>query len=143
MGQEKSLPSRCNSAHDYHSSATSTTSIKSSAPSQRSSASKQSSKSTSSSKSTKSSSSSSTSSSTSSSSSTLTTASTASSYKSIDRQTKYLNEHLYIKSYLDIEEEDRNAKVQFQKIRPGIRNYTPKILSLEKNKTKQEVDVWI
>ena len=68
--------------------------------------------------------------------------SVSSSYKSVDRQTKYLNEHLYIKSYLDIEEEDRNAKQSF-KAAPagGIRNYTPKILSEKTN--KKEVDVWI
>uniref|UniRef100_A0A8D8MNJ7 (northern house mosquito) hypothetical protein n=3 Tax=Culex pipiens TaxID=7175 RepID=A0A8D8MNJ7_CULPI len=127
MGQEKSLPSRCTSAHDYHhhhhhhhhhhttSLASSTGSKSSAAPSRSPS--------------------------TASTTSSASSASAASSYKSVERQTKYLNEHLYIKSYLDIEEEDRNAKLLFQKVRPGgIRNYTPKILS-ENN--KKNIDVWI
>lgn len=49
--------------------------------------------------------------------------------KSVQRQTKYLKEQLYIKSYLDLEDEDRAAKKVFQqKTKTGIRNYTPKIL---------------
>uniref|UniRef100_A0A1B0DFC5 Glucose-methanol-choline oxidoreductase C-terminal domain-containing protein n=1 Tax=Phlebotomus papatasi TaxID=29031 RepID=A0A1B0DFC5_PHLPP len=78
MGQEKSLPSRCNSVQDYHSS----TSSSSGSTTTRSIAS-------------------------------TSTASSRYSCKSVERQTKYLKEQLYIKSYLDIEEQDRNAKQQF------------------------------
>lgn len=49
--------------------------------------------------------------------------------KSADKQKKYLNHHLYFKSYLDILEEDEKARKLFKAARPGIRNYTPKILS--------------
>jgi choline dehydrogenase len=67
------------------------------------------------------------------------------SYKTpVDRQSKYLSEHLYIKSYLDIEEEDRNAKKNFHPApQGGIRNYKPKIISEKQKKQNKEVDVWI
>lgn len=69
---------------------------------------------------------------------------TSSSEKSTKQQTKYLNEHLYIKSYLDIEEEKvRNRRVLNEKTRSGLRNYTPKILTLNSSNDKREVDVWI
>lgn len=53
----------------------------------------------------------------------------SSSNKSLDKTKNYLNHHLYIKSYLDILEEDEKARAHFKPARPGIRNYTPKILS--------------
>lgn len=61
------------------------------------------------------------------------------------KQTKYLKEQLYIKSYLDIVERDRRAREQFQPAKPGIRNYTPKILGVQPTAlaAKSEVDVWI
>lgn len=113
MGQEKSLPARCNSAQLCHSPVASSASLNSSkslTPSR--------------------------------SPSTASSASSNVSYKSVEQQTKYLNEHLYIKSYLEIDKEERTAKAQlFQQIRPGIRNYKPKIL---KDKTESEdLDVWI
>lgn len=79
MGQEKSVPVRCNSAHICHSSASSTSlaSSKSLTPSR--------------------------------SPSTASTTSSGASYKSIEQQKKYLNEHLYIKSYLD---SDKTEKVR-------------------------------
>lgn len=121
MGQEKSLPSRCNSIHNYNyqltgsshrhhrhhhhhhnggtttlSSAISSVSL---APSARSST------------------------------STIQTNVSRATCKSVQRQTKYLKEQLYIKSYLDLEDQDRAAKKVFQqKTKTGIRNYTPKIL---------------
>lgn len=120
MGQEKSLPSRCNSIHNYPltgsthrhhrhhhhhhhnggsqtlSSAISSVSL---APSARSST------------------------------STIQTNASRATCKSVQRQTKYLKEQLYIKSYLDLEDQDRAAKKVFQqKTKTGIRNYTPKIL---------------
>lgn len=121
MGQEKSLPSRCNSIHNYPltgsthrqhrhhhhhhhhnggsqtlSSAISSVSL---APSTRSST------------------------------STIQTNASRVTCKSVQRQTKYLKEQLYIKSYLDLEDQDRAAKKVFQqKTKTGIRNYTPKIL---------------
>lgn len=120
MGQEKSLPSRCNSIHNYPltgsthrhhhhhhrhnlsvgggsttlSSAISSVSL---APSARST-------------------------------STIHTNVSRATCKSVQRQTKYLKEQLYIKSYLDLEDEDRAAKKAFQTTKTGIRNYTPKIL---------------
>lgn len=111
MGQEKSLPSRCNSTTiSHHSSAASSTSLnstKSLTPSRSPS-----------------------------------TASSSASYKSVEQQKKYLNEHLYIKSYLEIDKEEHLAKAQlFQQIRPGIRNYKPKILKDKLN--QEELDVWI
>lgn len=114
MGQEKSLPARCNSTTiSHHSSAASSTSLnstKSLTPSR--------------------------------SPSTASTASSSASYKSIEQQKKYLNEHLYIKSYLEIDKEEHIAKAQlFQQIRPGIRNYKPKILKDKLN--QEELDVWI
>ncbi|EDW75339.2 uncharacterized protein Dwil_GK19743, partial [Drosophila willistoni] len=49
---------------------------------------------------------------------------------SLDKQKHYLSHHLYIKSYLDILEEDERARAHFKSARPGgIRNYTPKILA--------------
>lgn len=142
MGQEKSIPVRCNTCHDYSSSA----------PIKRSL-----SRSTSSSSTTKSSTATllsttasinTTKTSTSSQSTALSTT-TSSSFKSIDKQTQYLNHQLYIKTYLDILEEDQNAKVVFQPVRKGIRNYTPKIL-VEKTAAaattttvERNVDVWI
>ncbi|KAH8274392.1 uncharacterized protein [Drosophila bipectinata] len=52
------------------------------------------------------------------------------SNKSLDKQKHYLSHHLYIKSYLDILEEDERARAHFKSARPGgIRNYTPKILA--------------
>lgn len=57
------------------------------------------------------------------------------------KQTKYLKEQLYIKSYLDIVEQDRLAQSVFQTAKPGIRNYTPKILV--QTPPKKELDVWI
>lgn len=52
------------------------------------------------------------------------------SSRSLDKQKQYLSHHLYIKSYLDILEEDERARAHFKSARPGgIRNYTPKILA--------------
>ncbi|KAI8033267.1 hypothetical protein M5D96_013983 [Drosophila gunungcola] len=52
------------------------------------------------------------------------------SNRSLDKQKHYLSHHLYIKSYLDILEEDERARAHFKSARPGgIRNYTPKILA--------------
>lgn len=52
------------------------------------------------------------------------------SNKSVQKQKDYLDHHLYIKSYLDILEEDQRASAQYKIAKPGgIRNYTPKILS--------------
>lgn len=59
------------------------------------------------------------------------------------KQTKYLKEQLYIKSYLDIVEQDRTARSHFPAAKPGIRNYTPKILVEKPPTPKKEVDVWI
>jgi choline dehydrogenase len=114
MGQEKSLPSRCNSASiSHHSSAASSTSLnstKSLTPSRSPSTASSS-------------------------------VSSTASYKSIEQQTKYLNEHLYIKSYLEIDKEHIVKSQLFNQIRPGIRNYKPKIL---KDKLiQEELDVWI
>ncbi|XP_020812210.1 glucose dehydrogenase [FAD, quinone]-like [Drosophila serrata] len=56
--------------------------------------------------------------------------SSKSSNRSLDKQKHYLHHHLYIKSYLDILEEDERARAHFKSARPGgIRNYTPKILA--------------
>ncbi|XP_017142567.1 glucose dehydrogenase [FAD, quinone]-like [Drosophila miranda] len=56
--------------------------------------------------------------------------SSKSSNRSLDKQKHYLSHHLYIKSYLDILEEDERARAHFKSARPGgIRNYTPKILA--------------
>lgn len=72
------------------------------------------------------------------------TSASSSSEKSTKQQTKYLNEHLYIKSYLDIEEEKtRNNRVLSEKSRSGLRNYTPKILTASPGGDEKEVDVWI
>lgn len=118
MGQEKSLPSRCNSIqnypltgstnrqhrhhHHHHGGSTTLSSAISSvslSPSTRSST------------------------------STIHTNASRTTCKSVQRQTKYLKEQLYIKSYLDLEDQDRAAKKVFeQKTKTGIRNYTPKIL---------------
>ncbi|XP_036339669.1 uncharacterized protein LOC118748997 [Rhagoletis pomonella] len=52
------------------------------------------------------------------------------SRSSLNHKKNYLCRHLYIKSYLDILEEDEKARAQFKSARPGgIRNYKPKILS--------------
>lgn len=52
------------------------------------------------------------------------------SSKSLQKQKEYLDHHLYIKSYLDILEEDQKASAQYKVAKPGgIRNYTPKILA--------------
>ncbi|KAG5672893.1 hypothetical protein PVAND_002981 [Polypedilum vanderplanki] len=116
MGQEKSLPSRCNSTNisHHHSSAASSTSLnstKSLTPSRSPSTASSS-------------------------------VSSTASYKSVEQQTKYLNEHLYIKSYLEIDKEHIvKTQLLFNQIRPGIRNYKPKIL---KDKLiQEELDVWI
>lgn len=109
MGQEKSVPVRCNSAQTFRTTQ-STKSCVSRAPSCTPSTQSITSK---------------------------------TSYKSVERQAKYLNEHLYIKSYLDIEEDERNARQNFQPAPQGIRNYTPKILNEKKPPKKKEVDVWI
>lgn len=120
MGQEKSLPSRCNSIHNYpltgthhhnhhhhhhHQTLSGPTTLSSAASSvslARSAVSNT---------------------------STVHTNCSRATYKSVERQTKYLKEQLYIKSYLDLEEQDRNAKKLFQQTtKSGIRNYTPKIL---------------
>ncbi|BFG02840.1 glucose dehydrogenase [Drosophila madeirensis] len=56
--------------------------------------------------------------------------SSSKSHRSLDKQKHYLSHHLYIKSYLDILEEDERARAHFKSARPGgIRNYTPKILA--------------
>lgn len=61
------------------------------------------------------------------------------SSKSLDKQKHYLNHHLYIKSYLDILEEDQKARAHFQAARPGgIRNYTPKILAAASEQNKEK-----
>lgn len=115
MGQEKSVPIRCNSTSiSHHSSAASSTSLnstKSLTPSRSPSTASSS-------------------------------VSSTSSYRSVEEQTKYLSEHLYIKSYLEIDKEEHLVKAQiYKQIRPGIRNYKPKIL---KEKFKQEeLEVWI
>ncbi|XP_055388992.1 uncharacterized protein LOC129618209 [Condylostylus longicornis] len=73
------------------------------------------------------------------------------SKRSQEKQANYLNHHLYIKSYLDILEEDEKAKKQFIP-RPGIRNYKPKILysetsnsitRKESNKNNKDSGTWI
>ncbi|XP_011208326.2 uncharacterized protein LOC105229615 [Bactrocera dorsalis] len=52
------------------------------------------------------------------------------SRSSLDQKKNYLCRHLYIKSYLDILEEDEKARAHFKSAKPGgIRNYKPKILS--------------
>ncbi|XP_020714325.1 A-agglutinin anchorage subunit [Ceratitis capitata] len=57
------------------------------------------------------------------------TSSSNQSRSSLDQKKNYLCKHLYIKSYLDILEEDEKARAQFKSARPGgIRNYKPKIL---------------
>ncbi|XP_055845342.1 bromodomain-containing protein DDB_G0270170 [Episyrphus balteatus] len=67
------------------------------------------------------------------------------SHKSVHKQKDYLDHHLYIKSYLDIVEEDEKAKEHFQTAKPGIRNYTPKILAEKTaNRTNNNKDeAWI
>lgn len=79
------------------------------------------------------------------------------SNKSLQKQKDYLDHHLYIKSYLDILEEDQKAKAQYKVAKPGgIRNYTPKILAevplstsapetngFSKQKSKVKEDPWI
>ncbi|TMW51729.1 hypothetical protein DOY81_003221 [Sarcophaga bullata] len=80
------------------------------------------------------------------------------SNKSVQKQKEYLDHQLYIKSYLDILEEDQKAKAQYKVAKPGgIRNYTPKILSevtlstsapepsngFSKQKSKIKEDPWI
>lgn len=110
MGQEKSLPDRCNSAQYYQAPSTVSRS-----PSY-----------------------------TPSSSSTATKASKTSkaSYTSIESQTNYLKHQLYIKSYLDIADQDRHARDLFRPAaRPGLRNYTPKIL--EEQPPPKQLDIWI
>lgn len=81
----------------------------------------------------------------------------AKSHKSLQKQKDYLDHHLYIKSYLDILEEDQKAKAQYKVAKPGgIRNYTPKILAdvslstsapetngFSKQKGKVKDDPWI
>lgn len=76
--------------------------------------------------------------------------SSSQSQKSADKQKDYLNHHLYIKTYLDILEEDKRAKEYFQSeaaARPGIRNYTPKILDNNNSDNslppaKEELWIW-
>lgn len=129
MGQEKSLPDRCNSVQTAYRTSTSPSSIISRPPSRAPS-------------STKSYAPSAYSTSTQVTVKTSVSNSSASSSRTTDsQQTKYLKEQLYIKSYLDIAEQDRTARSLFQPAKPGIRNYTPKIL-VEKP-PKKEVDVWI
>lgn len=138
MGQEKSLPARCNSCHNYSSSTAAPTIIRSPSRSTTATTTNSISLSTTTTLNTT---------------RTHSSATSSASYKSIEKQTKYLNEQLYIKTYLDIVEEDRTAKQQFQPKRIGIRNYTPKILldqlpsvasSTSSSSIEQdEVDVWI
>lgn len=176
MGQEKSLPIRCNSCHNHNYS--SSIKITTSSPSTTSSTSSGNLKTTSKHHTThhhklapspvRSPSRSTTKSikSTQSSTTTLNTTrtrssshcSTTSTYKSIDNQTKYLNQQLFIKSYSDIVEEDRTTKAQFKPARNGIRNYTPKILveqttpasststsstSSTSSNDHEDIDIWI
>lgn len=73
--------------------------------------------------------------------------STSSTISSLSKQSKdtqkdYLEHHLYIKSYLDILDEDNKAKKKFKPARPGIRNYTPKILS-NQQKSREQNEIWI
>lgn len=159
MGQEKSLPVRCNSCHNYSSSTTTAPTILK----------RSTSRSTASSTTTKKSIALS-------SDNSISTAKTihssrtrpssshqstpSSSYtSSYDEQLKYLNHQLFIKTYLDIIEEERTTQgVHFhQPKRSGIRNYTPKILldqlppppatTLSSSSTssieQDDVDVWI
>ncbi|XP_059224164.1 putative uncharacterized protein DDB_G0277255 [Stomoxys calcitrans] len=83
------------------------------------------------------------------------------SNKSVQKQKDYLDHHLYIKSYLDILEEDQRASAQYKVAKPGgIRNYKPKILAevslstsapvttstisaFSKHKSKLKEDPWI
>lgn len=173
MGQEKSVPIRCNTCHSYSSSIKKSASLSAStsqlptssqhqqqhhhhktAPSPVRSQSRSTTISTKSSHSSKKHASSHTRLSSRHSSASA-TSTTSSSYKSIDNQTKYLNHQLYIKSYLDIVEEDRNAAIHFQPARNGIRNYTPKILleqstppastsaSSTSSNEQEDIDIWI
>lgn len=127
MGQEKSLPDRCNSVQTTYRTVSSTiprppscapSSTKSYASSAYSTAT------------------------TSTSSTSASCSSTESTTSTESKQTKYLKKQLYIKSYLDIAEQDRTARNNFPAAKPGLRNYTPKIL-LEKEQHQKEVDVWI
>lgn len=139
MGQEKSLPDRCNSVQTTYR----TVSSRISRPPSRAPSS------------TKSYASSAYSTGTTATASTSTSSSSAKTSGSTEsKQTKYLKKQLYIKSYLDIVEQDRAARNNFPAAKPGIRNYTPKIL-VEKEQQQQsqqqqqqqhdpkEVDVWI
>lgn len=69
------------------------------------------------------------------------------SRKSLAKQKEYLEHHLYIKSYLDILEEDEIARSQYKVAKPGgIRNYTPKILAdicLSSSAPVRHEDPWI
>lgn len=72
--------------------------------------------------------------------------SSSQSQKSSDKQKEYLNHHLYIKTYLDILEEDKRAKEYFQSeaaAKPGIRNYTPKILDNPNSLPQPKDELWI
>lgn len=101
MGQEKSLPDRCNSAQYYVPSTVSRS--PSYSPSSAST--------------------------------------TKTTYSTAEKQAKYLKQQLYIKSYIDIAEQDQNAQKHFKPTRPGLRNYTPKILN--EKPQPQPVDIWI
>lgn len=69
------------------------------------------------------------------------------SRKSLAKQKEYLEHHLYIKSYLDILEEDEKARAEYKVAKPGgIRNYKPKILSdisLSTSAPVRNEDPWI
>ena len=76
--------------------------------------------------------------------------SSSKSQKSLDKQKDYITHHLYIKTYLDILEEDRRAKEYFKTeaaAKPGIRNYTPKIIedniTNKDQKIAQKEELWI
>ena len=144
MGQEKSLPDRCNSIQTTPSRPATISSTQSAQKPYTSSASTHHSSGNSSSTNNSIISSrppSRAPSTTKSCSSLYTTSYSTTSSTSTQKQTKYLKQQLYIKSYLDIVEQDKTARNQFQSAKPGIRNYKPKIL-VEKP-PKKEVDVWI
>lgn len=157
MGQEKSLPVRCNSCHNYSSSTTTAPTILKRSTSRSTASSTKTKKSHALSSNTSISTSETIHSSRTRASSHQSTAS--SSYTSrYDEHFKYLNHQLFMKTYLDIIEEERTTQAHFhQPKRSGIRNYTPKILldqlppppatTLSSSSTssieQDDVDVWI
>lgn len=55
------------------------------------------------------------------------------------KATAYLDQQLHIKSYLDADDEtDRSEPLQFRPAKNGIRNYTPKILLEQSTSTTSE-----